>query len=254
MEIVVEHIGGPRRGQIERFPAGRITVGRMSPAQVVIDDPAVDAMHLEITAGPNGIIVTDLGSSTGSFVAGQPLQGPTPLPPGAVVELGRGVALRIALEGAGMGPAAAPPRPPGAGRTIIAPAPGAALSPAGPAPGGYPPPPSYPAPPPPPPGVPPAAAGTPTGPGNTVLLGAAAGGAVAAGAGAAAAMPPGASPAPAVGPVPPPQPGAASPPPAPAAPSSPPAENENLTTFVLWVVLASALALGLLALVLLVLL
>jgi hypothetical protein len=237
MELVVEHIGGPRRGQVDRLAAGRIVVGQANSAQVFIQDPSVAPMHLEISVSGDGLVVTDLGSTTGSRIAGRPIMGPTPAPSGTMVELGHGIALRVTLEGT---PGAAPPRrAPGAGQTLIASAAqlqGGAASGYGPGAG---------APPPPMGGTPP----PPGGPSGTMILQPAAappGGAPA----AAPIAPPGAQPAPAVGPVsaPPPAPASAPAPVAAPVSGSGDSSGQGVGTFAVLVIVGGLVLLGLLAL------
>ncbi|GIW71123.1 MAG: hypothetical protein KatS3mg102_0665 [Planctomycetota bacterium] len=135
MELLVEHIGGPLRGYVNRLPAPcSAIVGSGSNVQVRIEDPTVEPHHLQITATEDGLVVANLSATHGSFIAGQPIVGPTPVPDGAVIQLGQGVAVRLSREGLPV--RGAPPRPPGAGQTLVA-SPDAlrAGAPGGPGPG-----------------------------------------------------------------------------------------------------------------------
>jgi DNA-binding NtrC family response regulator len=64
------------RGGTARMPNGTafeidvdaLVVGRDSGAQIVLDDPEVSATHCELRATDQGILVTDLSSTNGTFV------------------------------------------------------------------------------------------------------------------------------------------------------------------------------------------
>jgi len=64
------------RGGVVRAPGGKETpidvdpvlVGRDASAPVVIDDPEVSGLHLELRALPEGVLVKDLGSTNGTFI------------------------------------------------------------------------------------------------------------------------------------------------------------------------------------------
>ena len=51
--------------------AGIITVGRNPDNALLLDDPSVSSHHAKIDAGINGIFLTDLFSSNGTFVNGE---------------------------------------------------------------------------------------------------------------------------------------------------------------------------------------
>ena len=47
-----------------------IIVGAHVHCQLVVDDPAISARHVRITAGPRGLVIEDLGSKNGVYLAG----------------------------------------------------------------------------------------------------------------------------------------------------------------------------------------
>jgi pSer/pThr/pTyr-binding forkhead associated (FHA) protein len=72
---------GPPTG---RFDLGEVCVlGREPPADLVVQDVKLSRRHLRLTRHPEGYLLEDLGSSNGTFVAGQPLQQPMLLRSGA---------------------------------------------------------------------------------------------------------------------------------------------------------------------------
>ncbi|MGO1834081.1 MAG: FHA domain-containing protein [Actinomycetaceae bacterium] len=78
-------------GTATRGPGGRAVVGSARPADLIVGHPAVAPAHLEIADTPNGWMIRDLGSRTGTFVDGRPLAGPAPVGPGIQVRLGHPV-------------------------------------------------------------------------------------------------------------------------------------------------------------------
>jgi hypothetical protein len=69
-------------------PAGGATIGRSRECDVVLDDAGISRRHAQLTPGPQGWLVEDLGSTNGVRVNGEPLRGARPLTPGDRVELG----------------------------------------------------------------------------------------------------------------------------------------------------------------------
>jgi pSer/pThr/pTyr-binding forkhead associated (FHA) protein len=51
--------------------AGTAIVGRVGEVDIVLDNPLVSRRHAEITVGPDGVSVRDLGSTNGTFVNGE---------------------------------------------------------------------------------------------------------------------------------------------------------------------------------------
>jgi ATP-binding cassette, subfamily B, bacterial HlyB/CyaB len=68
---------------------GEITIGRSKQADVELTDASVSRNHARLLIERNRIIVTDLGSSSGTFVDGVRIAAPTPIQTGAVLALGR---------------------------------------------------------------------------------------------------------------------------------------------------------------------
>ncbi|NIV32677.1 MAG: FHA domain-containing protein, partial [Anaerolineae bacterium] len=66
-----------------------VSLGRSTANQVILQDPKVSSQHAELTLGRDGWMVSDLGSSNGTFLEGQRL------PPGTHVPLQLGQTVRI---------------------------------------------------------------------------------------------------------------------------------------------------------------
>lgn len=76
-------------GQRYSLNIGSVLLGRSSEADILIDDTGVSRRHLEIHTGHGETRVVDLGSTNGSYVNGQRVQGEAPLTDGSVITMGR---------------------------------------------------------------------------------------------------------------------------------------------------------------------
>lgn len=74
-------------------------LGRGEEADIVVDDTGVSRRHLELKRTPHGVVVTDLGSTNGTFVEGNKITAAT-LVDGNTVTLGRTRLLFYSGEGA----------------------------------------------------------------------------------------------------------------------------------------------------------
>jgi S-DNA-T family DNA segregation ATPase FtsK/SpoIIIE len=81
--------GGPDAGRTVALTAGRHVVGRGAAATIRIADPDVSRRHLAVDVGRSGISITDLASTNGSELDGDPIgRDPRPWPAGAAVRIG----------------------------------------------------------------------------------------------------------------------------------------------------------------------
>jgi pSer/pThr/pTyr-binding forkhead associated (FHA) protein len=116
INVKVQHVSGSKSGTAETFQTPMISVGR-DPMNVLRFDPAKDmsvsSRHAQITYSDDvGFIITDLGSSNGTFLNGQKLTGPTVLQSGSMVQFGEnGPQVMITCEAAPE-PEPTPPPPP----------------------------------------------------------------------------------------------------------------------------------------------
>jgi hypothetical protein len=76
-------------GQRYSLNAGSVLLGRSSEADILIDDTGVSRRHLEIHTGQGVSRAVDLGSTNGSYVNGQRVQGEAELTDGSVITMGR---------------------------------------------------------------------------------------------------------------------------------------------------------------------
>jgi pSer/pThr/pTyr-binding forkhead associated (FHA) protein len=65
-----------------------VNIGRGDYNDVVIADPSVSTMHAKLQRREAVWILTDLGSTNGTFVEGEPLKGELPLSPGTTIRFG----------------------------------------------------------------------------------------------------------------------------------------------------------------------
>ena len=103
---------GALKGQrlLVRSPVANI--GRADYNDVVVNDVSVSSAHAKLQQRDEVWILTDLGSTNGTFVDGEPALGEMPLGPGATIKLG---AVRLMFEP--LDAAAAPEPPPSRAET-----------------------------------------------------------------------------------------------------------------------------------------
>lgn len=66
----------------------KYSIGRQSANEIVVSDEQVSRRHAEVQAIPNGILVTDLGSSNGTFINGTRVSSPQTIGPGDTLQVG----------------------------------------------------------------------------------------------------------------------------------------------------------------------
>ena len=80
---------GRRTIQVYDFKQASILIGRDEQADVRIDNPSVSRRHAEIRLGDGGWVIDDLGSSNGTFLKGNRIQGPQPIGLGDEIGFGK---------------------------------------------------------------------------------------------------------------------------------------------------------------------
>jgi pSer/pThr/pTyr-binding forkhead associated (FHA) protein len=75
-----------------------VNIGRGDYNDVVISDPSVSTMHAKLQRREAIWILTDLGSTNGTFVEGEQLKGELPLGPGTTIRFGDVLALFEPLD------------------------------------------------------------------------------------------------------------------------------------------------------------
>ncbi|MFP5331639.1 MAG: FHA domain-containing protein [Acidimicrobiia bacterium] len=68
-----------------------VVVGRSDQADIVIADPYASDFHLRMTAKDGRIVLSDLGSTNGTYVNGRRVTAPTDLGRGDAVQVGKTV-------------------------------------------------------------------------------------------------------------------------------------------------------------------
>lgn len=90
---------GPRNGEKISLDTLPLTIGRMKPADVVIEVDSVSRGHARLSRSGPGYAIEDLGSSNGTFVNGVRLQQgiPRAISGGETIKLGSDVEMRLML-------------------------------------------------------------------------------------------------------------------------------------------------------------
>ncbi len=100
MQLVVQSGAEPGR-TYDITASQKIRMGRQSGNDVVVPDEQVSRRHAEIEERNGGLIVSDLGSSNGTFVNGTRIATPQSLQPGDTVQVGTTVLKVLGAASAG---------------------------------------------------------------------------------------------------------------------------------------------------------
>jgi pSer/pThr/pTyr-binding forkhead associated (FHA) protein len=84
---------GPTPGKIFPMEGDLITIGREAGNGIIINDAEVSRKHTQFIFQGGKVIVTDLGSTNGTFVDGQRLTGQHILQSGQIISLGEQISL-----------------------------------------------------------------------------------------------------------------------------------------------------------------
>lgn len=88
--FVLEVISGPYRGQAFQLVRGElVTIGRSEQCRIAFDDPQLSTNHAEFDWTENGFSVFDLGSSNGTYVNGQRIEGRVGMQVGDHLQIGQ---------------------------------------------------------------------------------------------------------------------------------------------------------------------
>jgi S1-C subfamily serine protease len=107
VKVTIDIVGGARAGQRLTLDAGGtpIRIGRHPENDVAFDaerDRDASGRHAELRVDGGQLWLYDLGSANGTRLAGLPVAGKAPVPPGAEIEFGAGgPRVRVGYEGAG---------------------------------------------------------------------------------------------------------------------------------------------------------
>ncbi len=84
--VVVEGLQPGRRIPIGAAP---ITIGRVPPCDVVFPDTEISRAHCRVEGLADEVLVTDLGSTNGTFIDGKRVKGAAPIANGGALRVGR---------------------------------------------------------------------------------------------------------------------------------------------------------------------
>ena len=86
-ELILEIVEGQDAGRQIQLE-GPIEIGRDGATNLALDDEQASRHHARVTAQGDLAIVEDLGSTNGTFVNGQPVEGPRAVRPGDKIRVG----------------------------------------------------------------------------------------------------------------------------------------------------------------------
>jgi hypothetical protein len=84
--LLVERASGHESGIAYDLSAGA-TLGR-GEVEIRLDDPFASSRHARITRDGHVVVIEDLGSTNGTYLNEEPLNGPQPLHPGDRIRIG----------------------------------------------------------------------------------------------------------------------------------------------------------------------
>jgi FHA domain-containing protein len=85
--LLVERAPGHESGTAYDIPDDGATLGR-GDVEIQIEDPFASARHARITRQGYVLMIEDLGSTNGTYLNEEPLDGPAPLHPGDRIRIG----------------------------------------------------------------------------------------------------------------------------------------------------------------------
>jgi pSer/pThr/pTyr-binding forkhead associated (FHA) protein len=83
--LLIEPNVPPRRIAVPSLPA---TIGRTAPADIVLEGGTVSRRHCRLELAADRLLISDLGSTNGTFVNGIRLTSDRRLAPGDIVKIG----------------------------------------------------------------------------------------------------------------------------------------------------------------------
>jgi pSer/pThr/pTyr-binding forkhead associated (FHA) protein len=84
--LLVERAPGHEPGTAYEIPDGA-TLGR-GDVEIKLEDPFASARHARISRQGHVLVIEDLGSTNGTYLNEEPLNGPQPLHPGDRIRIG----------------------------------------------------------------------------------------------------------------------------------------------------------------------
>jgi uncharacterized membrane protein YdfJ with MMPL/SSD domain/pSer/pThr/pTyr-binding forkhead associated (FHA) protein len=105
----IKVIAGPAAGRAVELSEGAFVIGRSELGDGSLGgDPELSRRHARVFERDGRLLVEDLGSSNGTLVNGRPVEGPTEIGPGDVIDLGS-TRLEVVPPATPPSPAAGPP-------------------------------------------------------------------------------------------------------------------------------------------------
>jgi hypothetical protein len=85
---------GPNVGKVFPLEAAEISIGRDNTNMVAINDAEISRKHAKMEMRGSAYVITDLGSTNGTFINGTRVTGTQVLNPGDTVSFGEGIVLQ----------------------------------------------------------------------------------------------------------------------------------------------------------------
>jgi pSer/pThr/pTyr-binding forkhead associated (FHA) protein len=86
-ELILEIVEGEEAGRQTQLD-GPVEIGRDASTNLALDDEQASRRHARVSAQGDIAIIEDLGSTNGTYVNGQPIEGPRAVRPGDKIRVG----------------------------------------------------------------------------------------------------------------------------------------------------------------------
>jgi len=98
-DVYFEWLDGPDvGGRVEVLP-GELTIGRLAPSNIVIENPVVSQIHARLVRALDHVAIHDLGSANGTYVNAQRITEPAVLRNGDVISIAGARQFRMRVTG-----------------------------------------------------------------------------------------------------------------------------------------------------------
>jgi two-component system cell cycle response regulator len=97
-QFILTVLAGSQMGLACDVESGEVVLGRGEGCTLVLNDPGLSRRHCRLWKQGDQVFIEDLGSSNGTFVDGQMVQGPRVLDEGARIHLGRQTVLSLSRQ------------------------------------------------------------------------------------------------------------------------------------------------------------
>jgi two-component system, cell cycle response regulator len=97
-QFILTVVAGPQTGFARVIEGAEIVLGRGYGSDLLLVDQGLSRRHCRVWRNGDEMLIEDLGSSNGTFVDGEMVRGPRPLPEGARIHMGRHTLITLSRQ------------------------------------------------------------------------------------------------------------------------------------------------------------